>query len=296
MQKLDNIPEIKIPMSPGHQIIALSEFIGRHSVALNQPNRTENDYLNSYALPIFDVQSRQPLSLAETRFRRDAMVEEQKYDATTGAYKREELFRQHSQGFSSDETIMAVDIAGLKLLNDFYGGHKTGDVALRSAMSSIQSLPDVKVYRTGGDEFVVVSKGVVTEDDWQKVNESYLDNLKDNSGKLSIKSTDTFLRAGVVKPPDEQKPSDSYRNIDEVVSEADETESKIGLLFKILGNDAGVPKLATSKGLDTWMSENNIVLITEGENIVAYKSWRLGKRRLVPTYVRKRGSVRVEGR
>ncbi len=56
--------------------------------------------------------------------------------------------------------IVSVDINGLKVINDSFG-HEKGDIYLRNC---VKTLTDVfgcnNVYRTGGDEFVVVLVGV----------------------------------------------------------------------------------------------------------------------------------------
>ena len=87
-------------------------------------------------------------------------------DAMTGVKSKraylaleEELntaIRQHkAEAFS----VVVCDVNGLKYINDNYG-HKAGDDYIRRACSMICEMFDHSpVFRTGGDEFVVVLRG-----------------------------------------------------------------------------------------------------------------------------------------
>jgi len=89
---------------------------------------------------------------------------EARTDALTGCANRlalrEELVRALGAATRSglDLAVAVIDLDGLKAINDT-GGHAAGDAALRSLASTLRgSLRAVDtVYRTGGDEFVVVS-------------------------------------------------------------------------------------------------------------------------------------------
>ena len=62
-------------------------------------------------------------------------------------------------------SILLIDIDNFKAVND-ENGHIAGDAALRTLAAMLQaSLRDVdRVYRFGGDEFVVLGKGLGTAD------------------------------------------------------------------------------------------------------------------------------------
>ena len=98
---------------------------------------------------------------------RDAMVELTLTDPLTGLYNRrflEEQMRILHSGAARQRgsfSVLAIDVDGLKRLNDEYG-HAAGDAAL-AALAALASVlrsavrrSDV-VARTGGDEFVVLA-------------------------------------------------------------------------------------------------------------------------------------------
>lgn len=294
-------PQINNMHNADIQIKALSEFIGRNMLANqvlenNDTISLEGTGLEESSLPLYNVDTKQPLSIQEVADNRDELIGQKKVEPMTGAFRREELYLQYPNGFSTDETVLAVDVAGLKLLNDFYGGHKTGDIALMSAIASILKIfSDSRVFRTGGDEFVVVTKNEVSEDSWNTINEEYLTNVNSATGQ-NITENESLLRAGIGKI--EQNEDDSFSpklSTDEVVGSADEAEVKISALLKILGN-SGAPRIASLDEIDIWMKDNNIELVDKGDKIVAYQTWKAGGRKLLPKYLRKRGSTRVRGR
>lgn len=299
-QASPQVPEIH---ASDIQITAMSEFIGRHALADNLIKRPESSGGNLPGVPesaqqLYDVYSRQPLSIDEVADRRNQMVEEKKIEPMTGAYRREQLFAKYPNGFSDEDTIIAVDVAGLKLINDNYGGHKAGDTALITAVSSIKrAFPDCEIIRMGGDEFVVVTKEQVSSELWNGVNEEYVSTFNTTSGN-SVSGDETFLRAGVVYSSEKEEMNGikKGRKTEDVVTEADEAEVKIRALIEILGSGKGVPLLASMKEIDTWLEENNTELVDKGNKIVAYRTYKAGKRKLLPKYLKKRGSSRVRGR
>src|SRR6056297_621231 len=241
--------EVSPMVDSNQQISAMSEFIGRQSVLLEQGS-AEDISSNS----LYDVRSREPLDIDEVRDRRDNYIEETRIDNTTGAYSREELFRRYGRGFSEDNRVLAIDVAGLKVLNDFYGGHKTGDIALKGAVSAIASIiPGITVFRTGGDEFVAVSDDDVTQEQWEKVNDLYLSTINEVTEKKVGKDR-TFLRAGQTSPTKEEV----NNRPDGVISRADNVEIEIKLLINMLGSKKDVPLLATPEELEDWKKRNKI--------------------------------------
>ncbi|MBE5916468.1 MAG: GGDEF domain-containing protein [Pseudobutyrivibrio ruminis] len=62
-------------------------------------------------------------------------------------------------------SVAFFDLNGLKTIND-NGGHNSGDQLLKDAANVLKEVfPDDKIYRAGGDEFVVISVGD-TEDEF----------------------------------------------------------------------------------------------------------------------------------
>ena len=84
-------------------------------------------------------------------------------DALTGvksklAYSETEceINERISEGNEAPFSVVVCDVDGLKYINDTYG-HKAGDECIRNAAKMICSLfLHSPVYRTGGDEFVVI--------------------------------------------------------------------------------------------------------------------------------------------
>lgn len=81
------------------------------------------------------------------------------YDSMTGTYSRTAYERRMEKlNFKLPYTVAMIDLNNLKQLNDRYG-HSAGDVAICSVTSAIlkQKSRHMKLYRYGGDEFVLVS-------------------------------------------------------------------------------------------------------------------------------------------
>ena len=80
-------------------------------------------------------------------------------DALTGAPNRAALVRDFGENIEvgPDQSIAVIDLGGLKAINDGPGGHAAGDAALKRVAISAQKRK-LTIYRTGGDEFVIVGK------------------------------------------------------------------------------------------------------------------------------------------
>ncbi len=84
------------------------------------------------------------------------------YDSMTGTYSRVAYERQMEKlNFKHPCTIAMIDINNLKQLNDRYG-HSTGDLAICSVTEAvlIHKSRHMKLYRYGGDEFVLISSRI----------------------------------------------------------------------------------------------------------------------------------------
>ena len=77
------------------------------------------------------------------------------------------LVQEMSEEIEEDVKTVGViftDLNGLKVVNDIEG-HIAGDVLLKNASKALRKVFDEKyIFRAGGDEFVVIKKGV-TEDE-----------------------------------------------------------------------------------------------------------------------------------
>ncbi len=89
-------------------------------------------------------------------------------DQLTGVYNRHalDLMKEKVYG-DSPICVMVCDINGLKITND-KKGHDAGDAMIRSTSNALaRTFGKDKVYRIGGDEFVVINQNI-TEEDFKK--------------------------------------------------------------------------------------------------------------------------------
>ena len=108
---------------------------------------------------VFDQVMMEAVDAASTNLRSVA-----RKDPLTGCANRRALDEELGHAVSSawrsglDLTVAIVDLDGLKVINDNYG-HAAGDAALVSLVAVLRSVlrEADTLYRTGGDEFVVVS-------------------------------------------------------------------------------------------------------------------------------------------
>ena len=79
-------------------------------------------------------------------------------DSLTGVYNRNKfihLLSPHTDLQLTQLGVACFDLNGLKSMNDWFG-HSAGDELIRQAAKQIRAVFGDTVYRTGGDEFVVV--------------------------------------------------------------------------------------------------------------------------------------------
>ena len=103
------------------------------------------------------------------RLERSAFV-----DLLTGVYTRQKLKTDVQAPFLSDRNyqLAVIDIDHFKEVNDTFG-HDTGDVLLQSIAQTIKEEfpePDFRVYRWGGEEFVLIGKHLTDDDFDQRLN------------------------------------------------------------------------------------------------------------------------------
>lgn len=105
------------------------------------------------------VAAHEALGEAHARLRESAL-----HDPLTAALNRR-AFDEHTEALpSGGGTVVALDLDGLKGVNDRWG-HEVGDDLLRHFAASMRTqLRDSdRIYRTGGDEFVVIAPGADPE-------------------------------------------------------------------------------------------------------------------------------------
>ncbi len=88
------------------------------------------------------------------------------FDTLSGLKNRNSFARlaQQIEKRGDRVTVMVCDIDGLKIINDTLG-HIAGDTIIQKAGEILKvSFPiDAELFRTGGDEYLAVVKGVLTE-------------------------------------------------------------------------------------------------------------------------------------
>lgn len=95
-------------------------------------------------------------------------------DSMTGLLNRrgmEIMYARRKEQLSPDDSfiVWVIDMDGLKYINDNFG-HEHGDVGIITIAEVIRMISDKDdiAVRTGGDEFVVIASGKVTESDGQE--------------------------------------------------------------------------------------------------------------------------------
>lgn len=82
-----------------------------------------------------------------------------RYDGMTGLLNKE-AFDQDVHSLSGNVGVAFIDINGLKYANDTFGHVKGDELIMKSVALLKERFPAYNVYRTGGDEFIVVANNV----------------------------------------------------------------------------------------------------------------------------------------
>lgn len=87
-------------------------------------------------------------------------------DALTGAYNRYS-FEQQLERIKKNPIvtmIVTIDLNNLKIINDKLG-HEAGDKAIKAVADYLMGkICKGNLYRTGGDEFVIISDGILSDE------------------------------------------------------------------------------------------------------------------------------------
>jgi len=104
---------------------------------------------------------------SELKLAHAALKEKSRFDAMTGALKRETFFSalDLASAEARPGTLLVADADHFKQINDTYG-HQTGDEALRAISSVISSTIGVSDFwgRIGGEEFAIFLDGCNVEE------------------------------------------------------------------------------------------------------------------------------------
>ncbi|MCR5703766.1 MAG: GGDEF domain-containing protein, partial [Eubacterium sp.] len=85
--------------------------------------------------------------------------ENSKMDPLTKAFNRQSFYADVEAVGNKIQGVILLDVNNFKKINDDYG-HAKGDEVLRTIVQTVTELlkPGSRLYRTGGDEFLVLSK------------------------------------------------------------------------------------------------------------------------------------------
>lgn len=126
-------------------------------------------------------------SIDEIKRKEENLIQQSTTDELTGAYNRrayeDAIAGMAQEGIAEDFVYISVDVNGLKVVNDSIG-HSAGDELIQGAYACLVRTFGTygKVYRTGGDEFIVLAN--VSEDRLTGVRESLLLTTERWSGDL----------------------------------------------------------------------------------------------------------------
>lgn len=119
------------------------------------------------------------------------LIEEEnaKIDVLTGLPNRRfyenDLKQQNEEGMKADLIYLAIDLNGLKEINDHYG-HETGDKMIVGAARCIEKCfgEKGKAYRIGGDEFAVILHG--NKQEMEEMTKNFEESMKSWSKENNI--------------------------------------------------------------------------------------------------------------
>ena len=102
-------------------------------------------------------------------------------DSLTETYSRYAFDEkiQNLKGINTPITIMTADVNNLKYINDNFS-HVIGDKAIIAVGRYLQqNVPNSLIYRTGGDEFIIISDNILEEDFIKDLNRHIVVNQDD---------------------------------------------------------------------------------------------------------------------
>ena len=160
------------------------------------------------------------------------------HDSMTGLLNRrgmEIMFDRRREQVAPDESflIWVIDMDGLKHINDHFG-HEQGDVGIMTLADAIKSVSDKDdiAVRIGGDEFVIIAAGRLTEQDGQERISKFEKFLADKNAAQPSRLFDITASVGCVCFP-----ASEHNALDEKIQEADHRMYEYKVAHKKQRND-----------------------------------------------------------
>ena len=140
-------------------------------------------------------------------------------DSLTGCYNRnawEDCLKRFDTNRGDEVTLVMADVNGLKTTNDTFG-HSLGDTLIKNTASFLQEVFSRKgdrVFRIGGDEFVVACE-YVSPEERNKFN-SYVGSQL-NKDNLALKSLDFAVGISHSNSKEDMSIKDTLKRADEAM-------------------------------------------------------------------------------
>lgn len=133
--------------------------------------------LKTYKSPLFDLDGSVmgtvgvATDVTQERIYEQMIVNNANTDFLTGLYNRRYVSQFIEDREDEPLTVYYLDLDNFKNVNDQYGHHEGDDALVLTAETLKKCMPDGVIARFGGDEFLVIETGAVTE---QEVEEKRL--------------------------------------------------------------------------------------------------------------------------
>lgn len=180
---------------------------------LKTPIDIFDHWINDFSMTLEALRRLNSARLLYSKMQLDAIMDEM-----TGVFNRNgfnKMFPRmidHAKSSNHDLVLILGDLNGLKYVNDTFG-HIEGDEIIKTAANAMSEckVPGAATennFRIGGDEFVKIAHGHITEEgiaEFRRRMEQYLENYNNTSGKpyqVHIPLGAKLSRAVEIKNPD----------------------------------------------------------------------------------------------
>jgi len=156
-----------------------------------------------------------------------SLAHQARHDALTGLVNRSGLLEQMHLDLDAEDRraevmVLFIDLDGFKTLNDDHG-HRSGDLLLAAVADRLRNAArgDDLVARIGGDEFVVLCRGVRSIDEATAVGDRILERLATPFGLGDVSASVTAC-IGIASAVGRHSPEDLLDAADRAMYDAKE--------------------------------------------------------------------------